>query len=591
MNNNNPNSNSPLDEIKRITKESSPNQRRRTVSQNTTPPPKESVPTVKPKEVQKIITSPVQRPAPAVKSTPNALPKSSANQASVASKPTVKAVPVQNTKAVAKHDVIIPLSEKDIIKAQNTVHAQQPVPNKNIKVSDQTQVMKNVNNINPHPTAVPVANKKEAHNIKNGSADSDNAQNTRISDTVAQNNQNSEQKSNMKTKAKNTKKQGNSMASQYEESIGRGLLFNSVKAIVYLVSVFVISGCLSLFVIFVGNDCFALVKSDVEIEVTLPKNADLDDIAEVLHDNEIIKYPSIFKMYVNLRKKDTNNYLSGKFTVSGSMSYDTLIAKFKPYSTREEVTITIVEGSTTQDIIDLFVNQGIGTQEGFEKAINEYEYDFWFLENLSEEKTANRIYRLDGYLFPDTYNFFTDSKEEDIIYKLLSNFDMKFDKDNLARLDELGMSLDDIIILASMIQSEAKYVSNNPHADNGSDYALVSAVFHNRLNNPNYDGIGGKLQSDATVKYVLDYYGDDMDLATALKSYESPYNTYLNKGLPAGPISNPSLNAINFAMNPDMIYGKNFYYFISNSQGYNYYATTANEHARNVEKVKSESAD
>ena len=313
--------------------------------------------------------------------------------------------------------------------------------------------------------------------------------------------------------------------------------------------------------------------------------------ASGIRDYDDIKYPSMFKLYVNLRNKDTDTYLSGKFTVKAAMSYDTLIAKFKPYSTREEVTITIVEGSTTQEIIDLFVNQGIGTQEGFEKAINEYEYDFWFLEDLTKDQTSDRIYRLDGYLFPDTYNFFTDSKEEDIIYKLLDNFDKKFDKDNIARLEELGMTLDEIVILASMIQSEAKYVSNNPYADNGSDYALVSAVFHNRLNNPDYNSIGGKLQSDATVKYVLDFYGEDIDLATALKTYETPYNTYLNAGLPAGPISNPSLNAINFAMNPDLITGKNYYYFISNSQGYNYYASTSTEHEANVEKVKSESTE
>jgi len=300
----------------------------------------------------------------------------------------------------------------------------------------------------------------------------------------------------------------------------------------------------------------------------------------------------MFKLYINIRGKDSDTYLSGKFTVNGSMSYDSLISQFKPYSTREEVTVTIVEGMTTKEIIDMFVNEyKIGTEEGFEKAINEYEYDFWFLEDLPSKEESGRFYRLDGYLFPDTYNFFTDAHEEDVIYKLLDNFDKKFDKDNIARLEELGMSLDEIVTLASMIQKEAKYVNNNPHAENGSDYALVSAVFHNRLNNPNYDSIGGKLQSDATVKYSLDYYEDKTDLAEALHSYDTVYNTYMYPGLPAGPICSPSLNAINFAMNPDMISGKDYYYFISNSQGYNYYASTSAEHEKNVQKVKDEGTE
>ncbi len=361
------------------------------------------------------------------------------------------------------------------------------------------------------------------------------------------------------------------MSEEFEETVGKGVLSNTVKAVIYIVSVLVVSGCLALFAILVGNDCFAFVKSDAEIVITIPENADLGDIAKELKANDIIKYPNMFKLYIMLRNKDSGNYIAGDHTVSGMMGYDTLIAQFKPSTSREEITLTIVEGSTTDEIIDLFVANGIGTREGFVDAIQNYDFDFWFLDELEKTDTSQRIYRLDGYLFPDTYNFFTDSSEADALYKLLSNFEAKFDRENMARATELGMTVDDIVTMASIIQKEAMYIT---------DYPLVSSVFHNRIKKTM------KLESNATVQYTMPKEEVELKLTyDQITKYDNGYNTYLYTGLPAGPICNSSLNALNWAMYPT---DTDYLYFVSDAEGFNHYAVTYNEHLKNVATYQGE---
>ena len=362
---------------------------------------------------------------------------------------------------------------------------------------------------------------------------------------------------------------------------GRGVVNNSVKAVIYIVCVLVVSGFLSLFAIMVGNDVFAFVKDSAEITVTIPEGASLGDIAEILGDNGVIKYPSMFKLYINLRKKGADEYLSGDFTVSPSMPYDTLISTFKKAAAaRTEITITFTEGMTVDEIVDRFVENGIGTRERFIDVIQNYDFDYWFVKELDEliakNPNSGRRYRLEGYLFPDTYNFFSDSTEEKAISRLLDNFNKKFDENYRLTARQMGFTCDEIVTLASMIQKEAKF--NN-------DYPLVSSVFHNRLKNTSVTG--GKLESNATVQYTMPK--EEVQLALSLEDiekYDNAYNTYKYEGLPVGPICNPSLNALYFSLYPQ---DSGYYYFISDSSGFNLYARTWQEHQKNRQKVESES--
>ncbi len=348
-----------------------------------------------------------------------------------------------------------------------------------------------------------------------------------------------------------------------------------LKTIIYIVVIIIVSVILSYFVVTVANDIFAFQKADVSKEIVIDNYRTVDDIADILAENDIITYPSVFKLYASL-KDDDGVFIAGRYTVDSTMNYDTLLALFKSQKNiRQIVTLTIPEGFTTDEIIDLFLSEGMGTREGFEKAIAEGDYsEFEFIKRLEkEELKEGRKYRLDGYLFPDTYEFYKDWDEERILYTLLDNFNDKFPADYYEKVDQLKLSVDEYITLASIIQSEAKY---------SYDLDIVSRVFHNRLNNPK---TFPRLESDATIQYALDSHKttvtpDDLKI-------DSPYNTYLYDGLPPGAICSPGADAIYAALQPSVdSEAMEYYYFVSRLNGEILYAKTKAEHNANIEEVK-----
>ena len=345
-----------------------------------------------------------------------------------------------------------------------------------------------------------------------------------------------------------------------------------VRAILYISFILVVSGALAYFGITAGNDVFAFVKDDSVVEITTEEGVTVSTLSKQLHDAGVIRYPSVFRFYAKLRKKDSG-LIATTQTVSASMSYDKLLSAFKEQKKpREEIKVTIPEGYTVEDIIKLFTEEkGIGTREGFIAAINEYNYDYWFIPDQSKLRPG-RLYRLEGYLYPDTYYFYTDWSEVSIINKMLSNFETKFDMRYKTRAEELGWTVDDVIILASMLQMEAKYET---------EYAKISSVFHNRLGNT--AATGGRLESDATIDYILPEHAERIT-SEELK-IDSPYNTYLYPGLPPGPIGNPTSYAINYALYPDQT---DYYYFVAQANGYSLFARTYEEHLRNVAAVEAE---
>ncbi|MGI6742652.1 MAG: endolytic transglycosylase MltG [Eubacteriales bacterium] len=359
-----------------------------------------------------------------------------------------------------------------------------------------------------------------------------------------------------------------------DTDVRSSVMSSAMKAVIYIVFLLVTVSFLSYYMIIWGNDIFAFVKSQEQIVVTIPEYATIKDISEILEERSVIRYPTVFRMYAKLRNKDQYEFEPGDYTVSPSMSYDKLINIFRnavPIK-RAEITLTFSEGMTVEDIINVFVDNGIGTKEGFVKEIREGDFsDYWFIKNL--QPSPNRKYRLEGYLYPDTYNFYQDSTEYAALRKMLSNFNVKFDERYTESCEALGMTVDDVIILASMIQSEAKFID---------EYTTISSVFHNRLRNPGYE-TAGYMQSDATIQYTFAEHKTRITHEDTL--IDDPYNTYVYKGLPPGPICNPSLNAINAALYPAET---DYYYFISERNGYSLFGRTAEEHQRNIEAVREQ---
>lgn len=365
---------------------------------------------------------------------------------------------------------------------------------------------------------------------------------------------------------------------------GNNAVISLVKAAIYLVVVLVVSIIISMMVILVGNDMYAFVKEENDVEVVVPVGATVGDLTDILADAGLIKYPKVFKMYADHKTKDNKNFatlefvpsdyempedksavfIAGTYKLNTGMDYEDLLWSFLPPDKTGTSWITIPEGFTTDEIIDLLVENGIGKRENYVEVINTYDFSsFWFVKELEDsgrwsveeykqngKVSSGRIYRLDGYLFPDTYEFYNASNEETVIKKMLYRFSQIFSKEYRELTESQGFTVDELITLSSMVEKEA----NKPN-----DFFNVSEVFRNRLNAPDQFPY---LQSDATVLYQIHHDTGERPKRVSHDDTlrEIPYNTYTNEGLPPGPISNPSATAILAALNPS---SNGYYYFVS----------------------------
>ncbi len=356
------------------------------------------------------------------------------------------------------------------------------------------------------------------------------------------------------------------------------------KAVIYLAFVLVAAVYCSYFAVTGINDMFALVSLDKEANITVTEATTIDDVTKALEEQGVIKYPWLFKLYCEVYGDGTDvAFIPGDYTIPDDLNFSNILYRLTTVKVdRTAVWVTIPEGYTVDQIIDLLVSKGIGTREGYVEAINNYPYKHEFVQLLDEMGySEDRVYRLEGYLFPDTYEFYTDTAEYLVINRFLNNFNSRFwrfyDEEYKADVEAMGMTFDDIVTLASLVQMEARHII---------DYEPISYVFHNRLNHSNTFPY---LESDATIQYFLDARKEDLtveDLNT-----DNPYNTYLYPGLTPGAICCPGLDALEAAIYPARpvdANGKeiNAYYFVSDVTGKTYYAQTNGGH--NANKLKAE---
>ncbi len=362
-----------------------------------------------------------------------------------------------------------------------------------------------------------------------------------------------------------------------KKAILSSLRSTAMMALIYIAVVVTVSAVLSYFGISWANDVFALVKDEVVATVVIPENATLSEVADILEDSGLIEYPTIFRLYIGFKNRDANpplGFRAGEHELRSTLNYDQMVSAIKNRRSRAIETITIPEGYTVDQIIELFTSKGIGTRQGFEEAINQYPYDYEFMDRLNQITFASgRRYRLEGYLFPDTYDFYTDSSEVAIVDKMLAAFEAHFEREYYARLDELNMNLDQVITLASIIQMEGKF---------NADFYPISGVFHNRLASKHLK----RMQSDATVQYCLPERKPELTYADL--EVDDPYNTYRYAGLPPSAIANPGWDAIQAALYPQ---NHKYYYFISDTDGSTLFAVGEHEHLRNVNAVAKAKAN
>ena len=305
------------------------------------------------------------------------------------------------------------------------------------------------------------------------------------------------------------------------------------------------------------------------VEFIIERGASTTGITKNLMDQGFIKNEYIFKLLSKINGFD-GTYQSGTHILSKNLTNDEIMRILSDVPASRQVTIP--EGKTFKQIVDiLFDKKIIKDKDKFIRTANSEDFDYEFLKGLPP-----RDNKLEGYLFPDTYEFDMNVSDKDIITKMLDNFDIKFKADYRDKIKSLkgNMTLDKVVILASIIEKEAK---------DPDDRYLISGVLYNRLNSK--DRTLRKLQIDATIQYILlkktGAYKDRL-LYTDLE-IDDLYNTYLYEGLPPGPICCPGEAAIKAALNPDDS-GYLYYVARNDAEGSHQFSKTFKEHQAAIKK-------
>ncbi len=325
-----------------------------------------------------------------------------------------------------------------------------------------------------------------------------------------------------------------------------------------LILVFVIIGSISFFGINYYKDAVSAVDLDDpnEVDIVIPSSTSTEKIAEILKDNGLIKNPLVFR-YVARKDGVSSKLKAGEYRLSTKMNVRSILDRLVKGSKNIDTTrFTIPEGYEIKQIADKLSEEGLVDKAVFLSLSNDkgnFEEEYSFLKELEKGQS------LEGFLFPSTYEVYKDASEKEIIEKMLDVFETVYEEEIKDRVDDFDLDLNQIITLASIIEREGKLDRERP---------IMSAVFHNRLED------GMKLQSCATVQYIL---GERKEVLTnADTSIDSPFNTYINTGLPPAPIASSGRASLVAAVNPaDVDY---LFFVLTGSDGSHTFTRTYEEH-------------
>ncbi len=338
----------------------------------------------------------------------------------------------------------------------------------------------------------------------------------------------------------------------------------------FFIIVIAVSIVLSVYAVFCLNDILGMTKSKSSVTVNFSDNIESSSEAiDLLHDYGLIECPNFCKLFVSIEKTLISSadvsgpYQAGSYYLYGKMGLEGMLDTMcGEVETTETVTITIPEGYTVPDIIEKLVANEVCDKSSLLTVIDSTQFTYSLVSDLQAKETVP--YRLEGYLFPDTYEFYVGMSASNAIMKFLDNLETKITEEYRERAEEMGYSINEILTIASIVQAEA---------GSTEQMSTIASVIENRLNDTaNYPSLGCQSTSD----YI------NNDVAPTLSSTSSHtseyYLTYYNTnssstvvGLPEGPICNPGIDAIEAALYPD---DTNYYYFFHDTSGKLYTASS-----------------
>lgn len=367
-----------------------------------------------------------------------------------------------------------------------------------------------------------------------------------------------------KKKAGKKKKKGSNVGSTY----------------MFFLIVIVCSMLISVYAIFCMNDILAITKTKSSVTVSFTQQIEnSDDAIDLLADSGLIKCKNFCKFFVKLRDKVITSsslggpYDAGVYYLNGKMGLEGMLITLKGENTTgETVTLTFPEGYTIPEIVNKLSENDVCDKQALLSVIQSTDFSY---STVSDLKATDAVpYRLEGFLFPDTYEFYIDESAASTIKKFVQNGDNKYTDKYRKRAEELDLTTYEVMTIASIIQKEAA---------NDSQMKLISAVIHNRLDDTaNFPTLG----CQSTADYINNKVAPALSQTSSHTSdyYLTYYNTNNSStvvGLPAGPICNPGQKAIEAALYPEKSNAK---FFFHDNKGKLYTATTYSEFKEKIQK-------
>lgn len=360
-----------------------------------------------------------------------------------------------------------------------------------------------------------------------------------------------------------------------------------LATVVWLAIIVMIGTSLGRMIWVCAADVLAFGRESKQVSVTITSHDTIDDIAEKLHDADLIRYPQVFKLYAKLAV-DEGDILPGTFQLDTIYDYHALVVQMGPRSSTRSVVedVLIPEGFNCRQIFELLEQNNVCTVAELEEYAASGEFaEFWFLEGVER---GDR-YCLEGFLFPDTYDFYANSTPREALGKMLLGFQSRVNQEEttaaLAVLNERlsnmmrangcsdefiadnQLNVRDLLIVASLIEEETSSVKES---------ATIASVIFNRYTQDQL--FERYLNIDAAIIYAT---GDANNIDTSI---DHPYNTYKYPGLTPGPISNPGLDSIKAVLNfEDTPY---YYYVLNPETGTHQFSKTLEEHEKWVEEFR-----
>lgn len=347
----------------------------------------------------------------------------------------------------------------------------------------------------------------------------------------------------------------------------KGKVNNSLfGGVILVVVILTVSLVLAVGGISIGMEYYGIGKTDEDIRFNIPAGSTNSEIADILVNEGVIKNKKLFMLALKIEKPAA--IYPGDITLQPSSGYSEIIENLSQMrESYKTVSITFTEGESLLEIANKLEKNEVCSAEDFLFEFNKNQgYDF---ENDIDDN-GDMFYRMEGYFYPDTYEFYVEDSASNVTKKLREQFEKKYETVK-SKIKNSGMSLNEVMTLASIVQLEAASESEMPK---------VASVFMNRLDDPDTYPM---LQSDTTTNYIDDVIKVEADNTASIEHYTECYDTYKCKGLPAGPICNPGMAAINAVLDPKKT---DYYYFCNNLKtGETFYAKTLDEHEENLVKA------